>query len=276
MWLSKPADIITDHGLLSGLSDNDHLQYILRNILTAHGDVLTRNGANIVRLAPNADGKVLTTHGIGSLPTWETPAAADFDMFGKYICFFPWLSKDGLYEATYYGGGTVDMRGQILFIQTSSTLNDSMFVSTRDPIRNIYEANKKITAEWVITKLDSVTNVTRVLYMSAVQTLPWSDTSHHFGFKIMNARIYASNGNGTTQTITDTGIDTTIDEQLARLKVIFNPTNDIKFYHNNTLVATHTTNLPTVDDYFWVTVVKTLEAVSKYIRIGRSLLQVEY
>lgn len=72
MWLSKPSVGITEHGLLSGLSDDDHLQYLLRNVLTIHGDIFTRNGSNIVRRAPDTDGKVLTTHNTGKLPTWES------------------------------------------------------------------------------------------------------------------------------------------------------------------------------------------------------------
>jgi len=83
MWLVKPANIITDHGLLSGLSDDDHLQYLLRNVLTTHGDIFSRNASVIQRIAPNTDGKILTTHNIGSLPTWEPPLA-EFARIGKY------------------------------------------------------------------------------------------------------------------------------------------------------------------------------------------------
>jgi hypothetical protein len=37
------------------------------------GSILYYNGSNWVKLDPGTDGQVLTTHGIGSPPTWETP-----------------------------------------------------------------------------------------------------------------------------------------------------------------------------------------------------------
>jgi hypothetical protein len=40
-----------------------------------HGAVLYRDSAGWAALAPGADGDVLTTHGAGADPTWETPSA---------------------------------------------------------------------------------------------------------------------------------------------------------------------------------------------------------
>lgn len=37
------------------------------------GAILYYDGANWVKLDPGTAGQVLTTHGIGSPPTWETP-----------------------------------------------------------------------------------------------------------------------------------------------------------------------------------------------------------
>lgn len=74
-----------------------------------------------------------------------------------------------------------------------------------------------------------------------------SDTAVHIGWKIMNGRIYATNANGTNQTITDTG-DTLLASnpwELKRLTHVCEAFGTIKFYIKDTLVATHTTNLPT-------------------------------
>lgn len=74
-----------------------------------------------------------------------------------------------------------------------------------------------------------------------------SDTAVHVGWKIINGRIYATNSNGTNQTITDTG-DTGLASgtwTLKRLTHICEATGTIKFYIGDTLVATHNTNLPT-------------------------------
>lgn len=45
----------------------------------AEGDVLFYDGANLVNLGPGTDGDVLTTHGAGASPTWETPTGGSGD-----------------------------------------------------------------------------------------------------------------------------------------------------------------------------------------------------
>lgn len=45
------TDAATDHGLLTGLNDDDHPQYVLRSILTTKGDLFIRNASVVSRLA---------------------------------------------------------------------------------------------------------------------------------------------------------------------------------------------------------------------------------
>jgi hypothetical protein len=87
-----------------------------------------------------------------------------------------------------------------------------------------------------------------------------NDTAVHVGWKIINGRIYASNANGTSQTITDSG-DTSMGSDSWRIRCLTHvceAIGTIKFYIGTTLVATHTTNLPTV-----------------YQSAGRFILQIE-
>jgi hypothetical protein len=49
----------TDHGSLSGLSDDDHAQYVLRSIVTAKGDLFARDGSAVNRLAVGTDGQLI-------------------------------------------------------------------------------------------------------------------------------------------------------------------------------------------------------------------------
>lgn len=56
--------------------------------------------------------------------------------------------------------------------------------------------------------------------------------------------LYAHNSNGTTATSTDVSSGVTMTN-MNTYEIIFNPWVDAKFYINGTLVATHTTNLPT-------------------------------
>lgn len=43
--------------------------------LTTYGDILSRNASTNVRIGIGLEGQVLTAHGSGALPTWETPTA---------------------------------------------------------------------------------------------------------------------------------------------------------------------------------------------------------
>lgn len=68
-------------------------------------------------------------------------------------------------------------------------------------------------------------------------------TSRHIGFFIQDGTLYASNADNTTQTRTDISSGVTLTNYNVFKYV--RGTSDIKFYVNNTLVATHTTNIPT-------------------------------
>ena len=73
-----------------------------------------------------------------------------------------------------------------------------------------------------------------------------AETNNHIGFFIQGvvgqvSKIYATNGNGTTQTITDTG--TRISSPAVILRFEKNGESQIKFYRNDVLIATHTTNI---------------------------------
>lgn len=49
----------TDHGNLTGLSDDDHTQYLLRSVLTTKGDLFVRESSAIGRLAVGSDGQLI-------------------------------------------------------------------------------------------------------------------------------------------------------------------------------------------------------------------------
>ncbi len=63
-------------------------------------------------------------------------------------------------------------------------------------------------------------------------------------FVLNNATLYAVSANGATNNNTDiSGLLTYTNWNI--FEIIFNPGTDIKFYVNGTLVATHSSNLPT-------------------------------
>lgn len=59
-----------DHGTLTGLGDDDHTQYVLRNILTANGDIFTRTAGAIARLGIGTSLQLLRT--VAGAPSWQT------------------------------------------------------------------------------------------------------------------------------------------------------------------------------------------------------------
>lgn len=83
-------------------------------------------------------------------------------------------------------------------------------------------------------------------------------TSKHIGFILdvssSTATLYASNANGSAQTKTDVTGGRTLSNSFV-LYAVMDGSTDIKFYIDGTLVATHTTNLPSgaasSDEVFW-------------------------
>ena len=59
-----------DHGDLSGLTDDDHSQYVLRSILTTNGDIFIRSAGAVARLAVGSANQVLIT--AAGAPAWST------------------------------------------------------------------------------------------------------------------------------------------------------------------------------------------------------------
>lgn len=70
-----------------------------------------------------------------------------------------------------------------------------------------------------------------------------ASTNRHIGFIVEDDTLYATNANGTTQTKTDVTSGITLTDS-NQYRVIWDAGTSAKFYINDTLVATHTTNLP--------------------------------
>jgi hypothetical protein len=82
------------------------------------------------------------------------------------------------------------------------------------------------------------------------------NTVDHLGWKIVNGRIWASNGDGAAGTQTDTTIDMATNVQRSLRVVSDSMVPNLKFYVDDVLVATHTTNLPTYTPFrplFYIT-----------------------
>lgn len=75
-WVSFGAGV-TDHGALTGLSDDDHTQYVLRSILTTKGDLFARTTTGVDRVAVGTNDYVLTADSTASTGVaWKVPAGS--------------------------------------------------------------------------------------------------------------------------------------------------------------------------------------------------------
>jgi hypothetical protein len=62
---------VTAHSALTGLLNDDHTQYVLRNILTTNGDIFAQVAGVVARVGIGTAGQVLTV--VGGLPVWADP-----------------------------------------------------------------------------------------------------------------------------------------------------------------------------------------------------------
>lgn len=113
-----PTSGVIDHGLLEGLGDNDHPQYLLVSTLTTKGDLLYHNGAAITRLAPGADGYVLTANTTNGVVWAPAPGSSGGEANTA--------SNLGTGEGTYAQKIGVDLQFKSLKAGTNVTLSSDV------------------------------------------------------------------------------------------------------------------------------------------------------
>ena len=160
---------------------------------------------------------------------------------------------------------------------TGGTVDYDARITSKSAWYSLFDSGKAVTIEFPITYMYSVTSQNIWLRLAYAYADPPSETAQHIGWKIIGADLYASNADGTTQTITDTTINLGATDQRTRLKMVITPGTDCKFYVNDVLKVTHTTNLPALPAYLNIHFhIRTLEAASKAIHVGRVLTERGY
>jgi hypothetical protein len=83
-WTWGGGGGVTDHGALTGLSDDDHPQYQLKSLLTNIGDMIYATSSGVwARVVPNNTltrkflRQVADAFGVPGSPTWDTLLSAD-------------------------------------------------------------------------------------------------------------------------------------------------------------------------------------------------------
>ena len=198
------------------------------------------------------------------------PTIAKFDIFDKFRDIITWGSLDGFVVGGDAGYSVVPM-GIMVGLETHTDINDSAYLLSDGYWVDLVQTGKVVTIEMVVNWLDWITNQDIMLALTErLFGIPY------LGWRISGADLYAINHDGLLETSTDTGIDMINGNQHTRLKMVFTPGQDIKFYVNDVLKATHSTNLPNIvicGLYFTVT---TLTNEFRDIGIGRVLIEREY
>lgn len=198
------------------------------------------------------------------------------DFFDRFREFIPWVCLDG-FNTSISGGSISVLTPHVQFASGSSTGNYA-YLRTKHSWRNLIDTGKLLSVEFLVNYLGDTTTQTTYFHITSSSSLP-SETAHHFGFKLAGGSgqdIYASNGDGTNSNVADTGANIPTGYQRTRLRVVLNPGTDCKFYVNDVLKRTHTTNLPTQTYLLMSVGVITGEDSSKTLWLGRLLIEKEH
>ena len=230
---------------------------------------------DVVWDAELSSGDKTTLDGIISATPDYDPSGSPTIMFTYFTEMISWDSKDG-----YNFGGNIgniqDTKGTLLRLYVSNVTNYESWIYTKDKYQ-IFEALKEVQAEIPVLWLSSQTNQNIWMHFCDVTVNPVSETTTHFGWKVVGKRLYASCADGTNQTITDTLYDLkSWNYVIDRLRISFIPTVSIKYYVNDFLLAKHTTNLPESTGLRLHFNLKTLEDSEKEIHIGRIQIGKQY
>lgn len=176
---ATPSSGVTDHGLLTGLGDDDHTQYLLKSTVTTSGDILYATGsAAITRLGIGSTGQVLTVS--SGVPTWSTPSSgvtdhglltglADDD-HGKYIFTDPASSTRNLIQP----GG--DFKALVIKGSASQTANILEGQLSAGTVRFSVSASGNVTGYGFDSSNRAITNVADPTNAQDAATKNYADT----------------------------------------------------------------------------------------------------
>ena len=202
-------------------------------------------------------------------------ALAPESIFDKFLDIVGWYSTDNL-GITKDNDGMFDAYGPEVMLMAGSASGNTVDARGNGDYIKIAETGKALTVDFQITSISSITSNTVYLGFLNGWSEPPGDTADFVGFFIKNGSIYGHCGDGSNKTETDTTVDLATGSQRTRLRFVFIPGTNCKFYVNDVLKATITTTLPDTEDMFPVVCIETLEDASKELYLGRILIQKEY
>lgn len=200
---------------------------------------------------------------------------AEFDIFDKYRHFVSWDTLDG-FNVGGDAGFTVTAYGMSVRLFANGGVDADAYLRNVGSFSPLIAAGKKVSVEFVILYLSANTNQTTWLRLAGGFADPPSETEHHFGFKIIGDDIWASNADGATGYLVDTGVNVSAGLQFTRLRAVLDPGTDCKFYVNGVLEWTATIRLPTDPNILLHCQIRQLSTLNRSINLGRVLIEKEY
>jgi len=201
------------------------------------------------------------------------------EIFSRFIDLVTWIADIDLMSWTANKSETsnIDFMVSELQMLVTNTIDNYAAVCPRAAYRNIVAAGKLLTVEFQITELDSI--ATNNVYLDFVAST-WPDIPGDddiaVGFIVKNGVVYGHCASGAAHTDTTTGVTLSTGDQRTRLRFVFNPGTDCKFYVNDVLKCTITTTLPTTATLYAQVGVETLAAAYVHVSFGRILIKKEY
>jgi len=195
--------------------------------------------------------------------------------FASFLDLINWQGPDAFSSAAD-GIGDAGFNCPELVLNSGYVLNHRTYAKTLAYYQNLVAAGKLLTVEFQITDLVTVGAFAAWLGAINDQTDPPGNNDYQVGFIIRNSVVYGHCGNGSAYTETTTGVTLDQGVQRTRLKLIFNPGTDCKFYVDDVLKCTITTNLPTAFPFRIYTAMQNLSEDVQTIRIARVLIEKVY
>lgn len=191
-----------------------------------------------------------------------------------------WSSIDGYVTDGVGVRGEITPSGATLYMLTGDELNDYAFIHQREYYADFVETGKRITVEWILNRHSDLDDAEVYLILSYEVGADITGTVEHIGFRITDRSIYSTSADGTTQETQDTTSDVPdgVSSEWLRMRAVFVPGTDVKFYVDGVLKTTHSTKIPGVinNTFKLKQRVKTTTTAAKYIHTNRVLIEKEY
>jgi hypothetical protein len=238
-------------GVVKGLTD------AATSGLTISSGVISVNSGtsanNIVKLdssakLPAVDGSALT-----NLPAVESYSVNANETFNTYLTQqIPFIPTSTSAMAGWSGTGTTPFtfNGAGSYVRMYDSLGgafiqSTLLIGTGSQSNYRYDDSKIIRLKFKarFTDTSDIKGIGLCITAANIYTAQTDTTNGEIRFVLNGATLYSQNANGTATSTNITGSLTVTNWNLY--EIVFTPGVSAKFYVNGTLVATHTTNLPT-------------------------------